>query len=42
VDPGAEARGRARARPPCNLFNFLLLLGKYKEELIFFILKRWA
>ena len=28
--------------PPARHVNFLLLLGKYEEELIFFILKRRA
>ena len=38
---GAEARGASRGPgPPARHVNFLLLLGKYEEELIFFILKR--
>jgi hypothetical protein len=36
----AEARGASRGPgPPARHVNFLLLLGKYEEELIFFYFK---
>jgi hypothetical protein len=34
--------GKQGPEPPARHVNFLLLLGKYEEELIFFILKRRA
>ena len=40
---GAEARGGKQGPGPlARHVNFLLLLGKYEEELIFFILKKRA
>jgi hypothetical protein len=34
--------GKQGPDPPARHVNFLLLLGKYEEELIFFILKKRA
>jgi hypothetical protein len=39
---GRSKGGKQGPEPPARHVNFLLLLGKYEEELIFFILKRRA